>query len=97
MADLEEQFRMTCEATHDSAVARDELMAALGYGEAKMRAVVSESALLMAATLDTGHDGKVRVVMERGATVATHMGTSYRPQMASGGGVRKNAPWLAVR
>lgn len=93
VTELEDQYALDVSVSDDNAVALDDLMAVLDWGESKTRKKVSESEKLMAATV-LENDEKVRIVTEDGTEEITYGGVRYVPQRDMVGEVRKNRVWL---
>lgn len=91
---LETQFEMETEVSGDNAMATDDLMAVLGFSESKMKRAVSESGMLMAATVLTEDHEKVRVVTLLGCDEIVIGRRRYVPQRSRDGAVIKSREWL---
>ena len=97
MSELETQFQMETDVSGDNAIAVDDAMALLAMSESQLRKAISSSETLMAATVLTQDEGKVRVITESGTELITYGRCQYVPQRTSGGGIRKRGPgseWL---
>ena len=94
VAELETQFQMETEVLGDNAIATDDLVAVTGYSESKMKTTVSNSDMLMAATILDPDSGKVRVVTIDGTEEIVIGNRHYVPQRTKAGSVKKNGVWL---
>ena len=91
---LETQFEMETEVSGDNAMATDDLMQVLEFSESKMKRAVSESGMLMAATVLTEDHEKVRVVTLLGCDEIVIGRRRYVPQRSKDGAVIKSREWL---
>ena len=92
--ELETQFSMETDVSGDNAIATDDLIAVTEFSSSKMKTTVSDSALLMAATILDPEHGKVRVVTIDGTDEIVIGGRHYVPQRSKAGNVIKNREWL---
>lgn len=94
VGELETQFQMETDVFGDNAIATADLVAVTGFSESKMKTAVSNSEMLMAATvLDPDH-GKVRVVTIADTEEIVIGGRHYVPQRSKAGNVIKSREWL---
>ena len=97
LTELETQFEMETDVTRDNAMTRDDLMAVTGFSESKMKAQVSSSDKLMAATILDSELGKVKVVTVSGTEEIVIGGRHFVPQRTGGGSIKKHgagSEWL---